>query len=646
MPCPSYKIDSNITGFSFAEEECLKQLPSGTPALYAEAVLTFGDVGTDEDTVTIGSKTYTLVDTLSGADDVLIGASPAETAANLLAAVLDLGTGYEGVVYGSGTTVNAAISASLSTRVGSVLTLVAATAGAAGNSLASTETSTSCFFTDTTFGGGADAAGVTPTWYNLEPNSYDDLGGELTTVARAPIDPNRQNKKGTPTDLDASGGFNIDHTQHNLDRLMQGVFVADVREKPTTMPTNDDAIVLTGVTTASDHYEATGIDLSAFNLAGLLVWAAGFSNAANNGLKTVVSATTGYVAVSQNLADETPPADARLDAVGYQFGADALSIVMSGNLCRLTGTAMNTLAASLGVIPGEWIFVGGDSTSTRFANNQGYARIKTITSTYWQFDDVTWSPVNETTTGSKTVQIFLGKVNKNEQAADIVTRSYQFERTLGNGPTDVQAEYLEGSYVNEFTLNVPQADKLNVDITLVACDNRQRSGEVGDERKAGNHVGALGEDAFNTSSDIYRSKLSLHDASTSNPDALFAFLTEATLTINNNVSPVKAIGTLGAIDVALGNFEVGGSITALFTTVEAQRAVRNNADAGISYIFAKSNHGFIYDVPLLALGGGRLNVEKDNPITLPIESSGAENELGYTAMHVNFRYLPTLAMPA
>ena len=33
------------------------------------------------------------------------------------------------------------------------------------------------------------ADGFDPTWYALEPNSYSDFGGEIATVARAPIDP-------------------------------------------------------------------------------------------------------------------------------------------------------------------------------------------------------------------------------------------------------------------------------------------------------------------------------------------------------------------------------------------------------------------------------------------------------------------------
>jgi hypothetical protein len=54
----------------------------------------------------------------------------------------------------------------------------------------------------------------------------------------------------------------------------------------------------------------------------------------------------------------------------------------------------------------------------------------------------------------------------------------------------------------------------------------------------------------------------------------------------------------------------------------------------------------VFDLPLLSLGGGRLNVEKDSPITVPLESSGAKNAAGYTLMHVSFPYLPDAAMPA
>ena len=483
----------------------------------------------------------------------------------------------------------------------------------------------------------------TPIWYGLEPNSYSDFGGELSTVARAPIDPSRQNKKGTITDLDASGGFNIDFTKSNLTRLLQGFFFADARELPNTKALNAAAVALTGVTASSKTYAAAS-SLGSFT-ANQIVFASGFTNAANNGLKTVASSTAGTVVVNETLTDEaSPPAAAKLETVGFQFASGDISLAVTSGVPSLVATAADFTALP-GLIPGLWVFIGGDAAGTRFANNVGYARIKSIAAKAIVFDDTSFTPATEAGTG-KTIRLFVGTVVKNEKTPSLIKRrSYNIERQLGQGPTSTQAEYLEGAVANEFTLNVPQADKLNADLTFVACNNTHRSGETGDEIKGGTRIGVAGEDAYNTSSDIYRIKMSVIDPASSNPSALFGYVSEANVSINNNVSPNKAVGILGAFDTTAGNFEVGGSITAYFTTVSAVRAVRQNANVGLSIIGASKNAGFVFDIPLLGLGGGRLNVEKDAPITVPLEPAGAENPNGYTMLYEAFSYLPNVAMP-
>lgn len=485
---------------------------------------------------------------------------------------------------------------------------------------------------------------VTPVWYGLEPNSYSDFGGELSTVARASIDPSRQNKKGTITDLDASGGFNIDFTKSNLTRLLQGFFFADARELPNTKPLNGSEIVVTGAAASTKTYAAAaGLGVFA---AGQIVLASGFSNAGNNGIKTVASSTAGTVVVNETLIDEaSPPAGAKLETVGFEFATGDINLAVVSGIPSIVATAADFTTLP-GLTVGAWVFIGGDNATNAFANNVGFARIKSIAAKAISFDDTTFSPVNETGTAKK-IRIFAGTMLRNEKnPALIKRRSYNIERQLGSGPTSTQAEYLEGAVANEFTLNIPQADKLNADLSFVACDNTHKSGEAGDEIKSGTRVSALGEDAFNTSSDIYRIKMSVIDPASSNPSALFGYVSEATVSINNNVTPNKAVGILGAFDTSAGNFEVGGSITAYFTTVSAVRAVRNNADVGLSVIGASSNAGFVFDIPLLGLGGGRLNVEKDAPITVPLEPTGAENANGYTMFYEAFSYLPNVAMPA
>jgi len=483
---------------------------------------------------------------------------------------------------------------------------------------------------------GADAI-----WRGLEPNSYSDLGGEITNVARNPINASRQRQKGTVTDLDASGGFNTDYTQSNLQRLLQGFFFATAREKPSTEPLNASKVVVTAINGANGFTAAAG--LGVFKV-GHLVLATAFGIAANNGLAQVSAVASGLVTVTKVLAAEAaPPAAAKFEAVGFQFPATDVSLVASATGVKMVSAATNL--TTLGLTPGEWIFIGGDSAGTSFASNDpGYGRIKSISATEIAFSETTFVATSEPGTG-KTLRIFFGVVLRNEKDPSlIVRRSYQIERQLGEDDDGTQAEYLLGAIPNEFTLNIPQADKLNADLTFVAMDNEFVTGAEG--IKDGARIAIPGESAYNTSSDIYRLRMNIVDPLEINNASLFGYVTEMTLAINNNVSPSKAVAVLGAFDATAGDFEVSGSVTAYFTTVQAVRAVRNNADVSLNIIAAHDNAGVAFDVPLLGLGGGRLNVEKDAAIMLPLEAAGAENALGYTMLATFFPYLPNVGMPA
>lgn len=483
-------------------------------------------------------------------------------------------------------------------------------------------------------------------WRPLEPNSYNDFGGQVTTVARNPINASRQRKKGVVTDLDASGGFNTDLTQTNLADILQGFFFADARTKDEFGGGGE----ITGVVTATDDYQAAS-GLDAFD-AGDLVFASGFTDAANNGLKVVSSSSGTALTVEENLVDETPPSDATLVEVGHEFDADDLNVDLTGSLPKITSDASFDFS-TLGLLPGEWIYVGGDAAGDSFSDseNNGWKRVREATADHIEIDKSESAMTTETLSGGETVRIFYGRVLKNESDTSLITRrTYQLERQLGApddaSPSDIQAEYITGAVPGEFTLNIPTADKATADLSFVGADNETIDGPT--SLKSGTRPALAEADAFNTSSDVPRIKMAVHSDSDEAPTALFAFVTDLTLNINNNVSPNKAVGTLGAFEVTAGTFAVGGSLTAYFGNVSAIDAVRANSDITLDVILAKDNAGIAIDVPLITLGDGRPNVEQDEPITLPLDmeaATGAKavSTYDHTLLMSFFDYLPDAA---
>ena len=639
MSCPVNKIDSNNTGLRYAEEECLKQLPEGVEATYASGVLTLTDKGTEGDTITIGDRTYTLRNTFDAdEDEIIIGATADETAARIAEAINNGYSAGASAYIGTGTDPHDDVEAAQNAGVVSV---VAQNDGAAGNAIVTHTLGAGLSFNAATLTGGAEAQNVATVWHVLDSISFSDFGGQISTVARNPINPSRQRKKGVTTDLEASGGFNQDLTLNNTTRLLQGFFFADMREKHSTALLNSPAVPFTSVTAATATYGAAA-GLTGF-ASGRLVLASGFGSSANNGLKRMTQASSGTeIKVTGGVApvdEANPPATAKIEVVGHEFASGAVNMALQGALVRMTSSSFNM--TTLGLTPGEWIYVGGDGSGKHFANSVGFARVAVIQSGHLEFDKVSWAPSNENGAGI-TLHIFFGSVLRNEDNPNLIKRrTYQVERTLGRDADGTMSEYLIGAVPNELTLNIAQADKVNIDMGFIAVDNEQRTGQQG--LKAGARPALEPADAFNTSSDFSRIKLASVVSDDAAPSPLFAFATEMTLTINNNVTPNKAIGVMGAFDTSAGTIEVGGSMTAYFASVEAAQAVRNNADITLDIIMLKRNAGMLFDIPLLSLGDGRLNVEQDQAITIPLETNAAESKFGHTLLFQSFSYLPNSA---
>lgn len=475
--------------------------------------------------------------------------------------------------------------------------------------------------------------GADPVWHPLEPNSYGDMGANVTTVARNPINPSRQRQKGVVTDLEATASFTMDLTGKNHLYMMQGFNFAHAREKPSTAKLNEQPIPITAVT-AVDGY-AVNNSFAAQIAVGDIILAEGFGVPANNGVKLVTATDVGEVLAAGLAAEPTPPADAKLTVVGVQGATGDLAITVGADV-RLTATTLNL--TTLGLLPGEWIFIGGDAANTYFSNNRGFARIGAIAPGYLILDKTSWTPQAQAGTGLD-IQIFFGTVIRNEEDPDDIVRStFQFERTLGRDANGFMSQYIIGSVANELTVNVAQADKVTAEMSFIACDAVARTGADG--LKPGARPPLVGSaDAFNTSSDVRRLAFTLEGQTT----PLFVYATDLTLTIANNASGLKAVGVLGNMDVSVGTYDVGGSVTAYFQDVRAVNAVRNNESVSMDLVLVKNNIGIVWDIPLMTLGNGMVAVEQDQAITVPLDMTAAQSSFGHTLLYVNFPYLPNAA---
>lgn len=485
---------------------------------------------------------------------------------------------------------------------------------------------------------------VTPTWILTEPNAEPEFGPNVTDQERTPISSDRLSKKGSIVDLEASVQLEVDFIPGTQREILQPFMFAALRGK-------GEHEAITGVTAADDTFAAaSGLGIFAAND---LVFASGFSNAANNGLHLVSSSSATTLVVTTALVDETPPSGAKIVKVGHQY-ATADVTVNAGGARPLLVTAADDFG-DLDLVPGESIYIGGDAAGTQFASaaNNGAKRVfavagdgSTITLDKSQLDMVT----DASATG-KTIRIFTGYALKNEQIANILRRTLQFERTLGApddaSPSQIQSEYVTGCHGAEYSYTAEPASKVTASLTFMGLDHETRTGATG--VKSGNRPALADKDATNTASDVRRSRISALTNTDEAPDPLFALIERLDFSINNHLERNLALGTLGAARITVGRFELTGSFEAYFANVSALDVLRNFTDVTIDqFVATAGNEGYAWDMPLCSLSSGRVAIEPDTAMKMPCDfkaHSGAkfDSTFDHALCWTFFPYLPSLA---
>lgn len=459
----------------------------------------------------------------------------------------------------------------------------------------------------------------------LEPNEISDYGADISTVARNPISKDRQNRKGTITDVESTVDIEMDTTASHLLAVLPGIMFAKWYDQPYWLRTD--------VSATSGGFAVSAGDISDV-AAGDLIYVRGFNNGANNGLFVVDSVSSGTIAVTgATLVAESGSSATSLFVVGHQFATGDVAIDSDGNL-----TCTSADFTGLGIERGQGVYIGGLTSSTSFATaaDSGLARVQSVAAKKITLDKRQQNYSADNGSG-KTIQLFYGWFIKNVPLDDTMFQEhyYQFEIAYpGLMDTDATGyEYAVGNLMNTLELSLPLTDKSTLKVQTMGKDVEA----ITDTRKSWTVNNPLFTEAYNTTADFMRLRIQNVDET-----GLSTLFKEATLNIGNNVGGERVIGKLGPEFMTYGNIDVTMDMTAVFTSPAVVAKIRNNCTVTMDFCICNNDAGFYFDIPSMTLGDGSRDYAVNEKVKIKLNSNAFGDEsFGYTVSETFFPYLPS-----
>lgn len=488
---------------------------------------------------------------------------------------------------------------------------------------------------------------ATPQWYELEPNGITTWGTTISKEARSPISQARARRKGVVTDLDSAVEFEADLTLTHL-RLFAESFLfsravgADAYLTSAATATGYTVPALTAAQAGKLIYTGAGAG------AVSLVYATGFVNDANNGLKPINAAHAAAateITVAGNVA-EAPAADSLVEVMvaGIRGAAGDLEIDADGNLIS---TALDF--TTTGIAEGQVIHLGGLDVTNQFFNaeNTGFARVRLVEPNKLTLDkkDEPFVLDDGTDTGAGgagvRIDLLFGQFVRNVDVNDGDWREFsnQFElASPGLMPAGATGyEYALGNYADALSLSIPLSGKATITLGFVGTDTLRpttvRALNAADAKAGGQ------TESFGSASDIARLRAQDVDEA-----GLTTDFKSATFTLTNNVAGEKVIAKLGPKYLNVGNIEVDVETQVLFTNPDVIERIRCNRTIGLDWIMRNGDGGVAFDLPTGTLdGGGREFPANQSVLLNGTFMAHEEDEHGYTLGLSFFPVLPARA---
>lgn len=473
-----------------------------------------------------------------------------------------------------------------------------------------------------------DSLGVlpgSPDWKQLEPNDITNFGPAFTNVARDPISNDRSRRKGTVTDLDSTPEYEADLTMDIADDFIAGFMYC--------VATNED-LRFNGASVTATGFTVPALDASQAGVlqAGTLMFAQGYEVNGNNGLFeiTVDPVTTDTELQVSGVAVETAGESTIVEIAGIRGATGDITLTVTGTTAVLGSTTLDF--DTIGLTVGQFIHIGGLTSTNQFASGIGYARITSINTNSIGLDKLGDNLATDTGAGLQ-IDIMYGKFARNVSTddADFIEQSFQFEGqypNLGNAG-ETGYEYAIGNLANSLALNFPGQDKATVTVGFVGLDTEDPvfTAKTGSDTPRSSQKTT----ALNTSSDFGRLRVTEVDES-----GLTTDFKDMTLTLNNNASAEKLLGTLGASFINTGNFEVDLESTVLFSNSAVLTAIRENRTVTMDLLCNNDDGSLLFDIPSMTLGGGEREFPVNESITISLTGQAFRDPTLGTSLSCSF----------
>jgi hypothetical protein len=480
-------------------------------------------------------------------------------------------------------------------------------------------------------------------WLTTQPNpsGIQKFNANYTDVARNPLSPFMTKEKGAHVGMSAEPSL-----VHDLNKGLLDTFGPTLLRSVAKVPGNKgQQFYYPTAVTATDYTVAALGDLTA----KLLVFARGFLNAANNGLKLVGAASTGIAIKATGLVAETVQTNgapgagsAMVEVCGIEAAAAAdVQLNASGNLISTT-----TDFTALNLKVGHRVFFRFGTGTNEFGIISGTAGIQYATVAAAPTTNLitlkwhSFTPAADAATG-KTIRLYVGVLYSNVPDGNtdyIEEPAYSAElRDTGVGTANGAVySYGYGLVPDKWTFSMPTEAKVE---TTIAFKGRSIAPPVDvGSRITGPSTAypALAMELFNTT----RSMISHRVLDASN-NAMIASVMSATLSISHNVEARKQHATFGAYSIIPGDIEPMVEMDTFFEAKAVPIAIDLDTECRYECIFKNNQGGVSFDLPTILLRNGEKTYAENKPVMMAIGIQAHRDPTTAYVAHVNvLPYLP------